>query len=314
MLNTFLATLSPMMVMVVCILIGFLLRKFRLMPENSAAVLSKLEIYVLLPARVLSSFLTYCTVESILSQYKVVLYSAVATVLAVAMGIPLARLFSKKRDERVIYQYSLMIANFGYLGNAIVPEIMGDAALYSYMLYSLPLNIMLYSWAFHTLVPEEKRKHQSVFRKLMNPTMIAMIVGLILGISGLSVHMPGFVTASMKNLSGCMGPVSMILTGFIIGGYDIGGLLKNKRVYIVTFLRLIVLPCILVAVLWLLGADKTTLLLTLIAFGSALGLNTVVVPAAYDGDTRTGASMAMISHVLAGVTIPLLYALLTRIL
>ena len=87
-------------------------------------------------------------------------------------------------------------------------------------------------------------------------------------------------------------------------------LLKNKKVYFAAALRLFILPAILMAALWLLGADKLTLTFTLFCYGSALGLNTVVFPAAYGGDTHTGASMAMISHVGAIVSIPLLYALL----
>lgn len=108
-----------------------------------------------------------------------------------------------------------------------------------------------------------------------------------------------------------MGPLAMILTGFVIGSYDIGGLLKNKRVYIAAALRLIVLPTLFIVILRLLGADKNTLYLTLFAYGTPLGLNTVVFPAAYGGDTSTGASMAMISHTLCIVTIPIMYAILT---
>ena len=37
-------------------------------------------------------------------------------------------------------------------------------------------------------------------------------------------------------------------------------------------------------------------------------------PAAYGGDTSTGASMAMISHTLCVITIPLMYALLLMLL
>ena len=60
-------------------------------------------------------------------------------------------------------------------------------------------------------------------------------------------------------------------------------------------------------------ADKQVLVLTLFAFGTPLGLNTVVFPAAYGGDTSIGASMAMISHTLCVATIPLMYALLSAI-
>jgi len=55
-------------------------------------------------------------------------------------------------------------------------------------------------------------------------------------------------------------------------------------------------------------------LLCMFAFGTPLGLNTVVFPAAHGGDTSTGASMAMISHTLSVLTIPLLYALVTAVL
>ena len=80
----------------------------------------------------------------------------------------------------------------------------------------------------------------------------------------------------------------MILTGFVIGGYNIVGFLKEQsRVYRnsaeaycsaafvyghIAFYR-----------------QKGALYLTLIAFGTPLGLNAVVFPAACGGDTSTGA-------------------------
>jgi predicted permease len=191
---------------------------------------------------------------------------------------------------------------------------MGQEALYSYLLFCLPFNIVLYTWAINLLIPPEKLEKKSIWKKLAHPTLIAMAIGVLLGLSGVGKVLPGFVSTTLKNLSGCMGPVAMLLTGFVIGGYKIGELLRNGKVYVITFLRLLVLPCVAVAILTLLGADKEIALLAMFACGAALGLNTVVVPAAYDGDTRPGAAMAMISHIGAVITIPLLYALFTQIL
>ena len=56
------------------------------------------------------------------------------------------------------------------------------------------------------------------------------------------------------------------------------------------------------------------LTLALFAYATPLGMNTVVFPAAYGGETKTGASMAMISHTLSVVTIPLMYLLFIVIL
>lgn len=314
MLDTFLATLSPMLVMFLCLLIGFVLCKTKSAPENAAAVMSKLELNVLLPAQVLNTFITNCTLDSIASQYKIVLYSCVTLVLALCIGILLSKLFSKEDYQRRIYQYGLVFANFGFLGNAIVPQILGDEGLYAYMLFTLPINVALYGWGINTLIPEGKSGKKSLLNSFLNPTFVALVAGIALGLLGAGKWLPEFALTTTKNLASCMGPIAMVLTGFVIGGYNIPSLLKNKRVYLMTLLRLFVLPSILIGVLWLLEADGMTLKTALFAFASALGLNTVVIPAAYDGDTTTGASMAMVSHICCVVTIPVLYAILLQII
>ena len=59
----------------------------------------------------------------------------------------------------------------------------------------------------------------------------------------------------------------------------------------------------------LFGTSEEIMTLALVAFATPLGLNTIVFPAAYGGETETGASMVMISHTLSVVTIPLMYLL-----
>ena len=314
MLDTFLATISPMLVMFTCILVGFLLKKGKLVPDNAATVLSKLEIYVLLPAQIVSTFFRYCTVATLSQQYKLIIYGCIAIGLSAVMGFALAPMFSKHRDERGIYRYSLIIANAGFLGNAIVSQILGPEALYGYMLLCMPNNVFLYGWAINSLIPRGKGEGKSLWKRLLNPTLIALVSGISLGLLGIGNVLPDFAWSVLDKLAGCMGPIAMVLTGIVIGGYRIRSLMKIKRVYIASFLRLLILPGIIVAVLVLLGADRNTALFAMFAYGSALGLNTVVIPAAYDGDTQTGASMAMISHAGAVLTIPLLYAVLTKIL
>ena len=314
MLDTFLATVSPMLVMFTCILIGYLLRVVKIVPENSGTVLSRLVVYVFLPAQIVSSFMQNCTPDSIVSQYKMVIYGVITVSLAMAMGIPLAKLFSKEIDEQKIYRYALVFANCGFLGNAIVPMILGQEGLYSYIFFNIPLNIAIYSWGYTTLIPQGKGKKRGFLDVVRQPTIVAIGVGLLLGLSGLSKRMPSFVTTVTSELAGCMGPSAMLLTGFVVGGYDIKKLLTKKKVYIAAALRMIVLPGIHACALYFLGADKQTVILAVIAFGAALGLNTVVVPAAYDGNTHTGAAMALISHAACVITIPLRYALLDWIL
>lgn len=300
-----------MLVMFLCMIVGFLSNKLKLAPDNTATVLSKLENYFFVPALIINTFMKYCTVSSVTEQYKLILYCLAALVIALAVALPLSKVFSGGDSyKRNIYKYALAFGNFSFMGNAIVPAIMGDSMLYNYMLYILPLNVAVYTWGVIILIPKGE-KTQNPLKNLLNPIFISILIGAALGLSGAAESVPAFICRTISSLSSCMGPLAMVLTGFVIGSYDIGGLLRNKKVYIATFLRLIVLPSAFIILLKLLGADKNTLFLTLFAYGTPLGLNTVVFPAAYGGDTSTGASMAMISHTLCIITIPVMYALLT---
>ena len=126
MFETFKATLSPMLVMFLCMLIGFGANKLKLAPDNTATVLSKLENYFFVPALIINTFMKYCTVQSVSENYQLILYSAIALVIATVIALLLSKVFA--RDDaykRNIYKYALAFGNFSFMGNAIVPAIIG---------------------------------------------------------------------------------------------------------------------------------------------------------------------------------------------
>lgn len=317
MLNTFLATLSPMLVLFLCIIIGYVLRVKKLLPDDAATVMSKLENFVFVPALVLSNFMTNCTVESLKTYYIVILYSVIALAVALIIAIPLSKVFSKKDYyKRNIYKYALTFGNFSFMGNAIVPAILSQydsQILYKYLLFTLPLNIAIYTWGIAILIPKGENK-QNPLKNLLNPACIAIVLGVIIGLTGLNNYIPSFITTAIDYCKACMAPVAMILTGFVVGGYSLKPLLSDKKIYIATFLRLFVLPSIILGVLMVCRAPDLVLVLALFAYATPLGMNTVVFPAAYGGETHTGASMALISHTLCIITIPIMYSLLIQII
>ena len=312
MVAVFKATLSPMLVIFICLSIGFILKKANLLPENADKTLSKLETQVLCPALSISAFSKYCTVKSLSENYEIVLYGIGILLVAIAVALVLARLMQpSEKYKRNIYTYALTFANWGFMGNAIVPMILGGSEhLFYYQLFALPLSFATYLWGISILTPKEHRQGNAL-KNLFNANMVGVFIGMIIGLTGLGTVIPTFVITTVDSLASCMGPLAMVLTGFVIGGYTFKDLLVDKKVYIATGLRLVVLPTIFILLLWLAGANAYILTLALFAYATPLGLNTVVFPAAYGGETKTGASMAMISHTLSIITIPLMYSLLT---
>ena len=323
MLQTFLATLTPMLTLFICIAVGFIVKKAKLLPEESGTVMAKLETWVFCPALSFSTMARFCTVDKLGMHATNILLSACGVALAVGMAIPLACLFIKKKcPERGVYMYALAFANSGYIGDPVVLALFGDEVLSYYKLFCLPISLMIYTWGISVLVPSGNSAKDAL-KKIFNAPTVAMFIGMAVGLSGLGTHIPLAVGNALDTLKACMGPVAMLLAGFTIASYDILGMLKKGKVYLATALRLFVLPSIIIGFLFLikslanlifnLDINNNALFLCFFATAAPLGLNTVVFPKAYGGDPETGASMAMISHTLCVISIPIMYALMILI-
>ena len=323
MLTTFLATLDPILILFLCIAIGFIAHKAHLLPENAGTVMAKLETWIFVPALNFITMSRFFTVKTLTTHATNLILSCIGVAIAMAMALFLARFFAKKNTPELgIYKYALTFANSGYAGDPIVLALFGDLALSYYKVYCLPISIVIYTWGVSVLVPQGEKK-EAFFKRILNAPTVATFLGILTGITGLGAHLPSVLTGALDNLKGCMGPVAMLLCGFTVATYSIPYMLKQKRVYIATVLRLILLPTILIAALFgvktlaalLFGVTigNDVLFLTFFATATALGMNTIVFPAAYGGDPRTGASMALISHTLCVISIPLMYALMTTV-
>ena len=80
-----------------------------------------------------------------------------------------------------------------------------------------------------------------------------------------------------------------------------------KRVYIITALRLIIIPVLIGLIL--MPFNKTAMEVAVITFAMPCGLNTIIFPRLVGEDCRIGAGLALLSNILACVTIPLVLAL-----
>jgi predicted permease len=285
--------------------------------------MAKMEMWIFCPALSFTTMARYCTVDSIKTHFINILLASIGVLFSMGLAIFLARFFVKEKNaERGIYSYALAFANSGYMGDPIVLALFGNEGLAYYKLFCLPIQLMIYSWGISVMTPDTGEK-TGAWKRLLNAPTVAMLLGVAVGLSGVGKYIPVFLTNSLDTLKVCMGPVAMLLAGVTIAKYDFLSMLKNKKVYLATFLRLFPLPAIIVSFLFLLktlantafglNIDNDVLFLAFFATAPALGLNTVVFPEAYGGNPETGASMAMISHTLCVISIPLLYALMVTL-
>lgn len=84
-------------------------------------------------------------------------------------------------------------------------------------------------------------------------------------------------------------------------------------IYVVSGIRLLVIPLISLVVIRLLSLPYTMAVCILAYVSMPIGLNTVVIPSAYGKDTAQGAAMVLFSHLASALTIPLAFAIYNQI-
>ncbi len=290
------------------IFIGFTIRQGGFLPENSAEIFSKLENRILMPAVVINTFRTNCTVKNISEKWVFIAYSTGVLLFCIATGFVASRFLGKTEYLKKVYRYSISVSNFGFVGTAMVSGIYGAESmeLFDYLMFTLPLNLFTYSIGIAWLVPNGHGKFS--MKNFVNPIFVSIFIGAILGL----LPIPKFrlVTTIINSTAACMSPIAMILTGFVIGGYSFANLFGKWQTYVVAGIRLVFLPTVSVLVLKLFNAPQEAVVATLCANAMPLGLNTVIIPSAYGKSLDDGASIALVSQLTAVFTIPILFYIL----
>ena len=134
---------------------------------------------------------------------------------------------------------------------------------------------------------------------------IAMLIGILIGLSGL--RLPSFLADATTTLGNCMSPIAMLLTGMTLAKVNLKKIFSIPSIYIVSLIRLIVFPVISLVLIKLLPLHETLECCIICNLAMPLGLNTIVVPAAYGKDSTVASGMALISHLLSCITIPLIF-------
>lgn len=305
-MTTFFSALNTTLLMFTFLLTGYFLKKRELLPASADTVLSRLENMVFVPALVINTFMARFTLENLSLKWPYIALSLIVAAVTLPLSYLIGRLLGGDEAEERVYRYSTMIPNFSFFGIPLVRGTLGEEALFSYLIFCIPMYVICYSIGTVWLIPSEKGAKMSL-KSFCNPICISLLIGIVLGLIGLPL--PGFLGTALGQAADCMGPVAMLLTGFVVAGYGIRRLLSNRKVYIMAALRLLAIPMVLTAVLRIFVKDPELLLYVLCFLSMPLGLNTIVIPAAYGGDTSTGASCALISSTLAVITIPVLFLL-----
>ena len=314
----FTSILNQMIFLFAFIVIGYILLKGKFIPENSATVLSKLENILFVPALVMGTFIDHCTPETLKTAWRLLLFAVILIVILIVASLLCIKFCFKEEFLRKIGAYGLAFSNFGYMGNAIILAVFPEI-FFEYLIFTLPLWFLAYGWGVPVLLISSTGGKQSLKDKIKsfaNPMMIGMLIGMVIGLTGLKL--PTAVSSVIDAAGSCMSPIAMLLTGITVAKVNLLSLLTKWRIYLLGALKLVVYPLVYIFICFLLPQNAffttTVLICGMSVTAMPTGLSNIIVPAGYGKDTTDAAGMALITHALSVITIPLMFMLFEAVI
>ena len=288
------------------IFMGFLIVKAKLLNSEDSKILSIIVLYLIIPCVIINAFQVDYTPQTVKGLLIALAGSVMTQVILLIVVSILGRVFHLNEVEVASIYYS----NSGNLIVPIVMFILGkEWVLYGCVFMSVQL---VFIWTHCKKIISQESAYD--WRKIvLNINMISIAIGIVLFLT--RIHLPEDINSTLSAVGSMIGPASMIVTGMLFAGMDFKQIFASRRVYFVTFLRLIIVPTIALVLI------KFSHLASLSSNGSKIMLIVflaIITPSAstvtqmcqvYGNDSQYASAINVVTTLLAIITMPLMVML-----
>lgn len=291
--------------MFLMIFAGFTMVKLKIVKTEQSRVMSLLVLYLIMPCGIFSGFIVDYQPEVLHGLLLVTGTALLLHIWMIAASYVLKKLFHLDGVEQAAIIYS----NAGNLILPVVSSILGTEYVIYSVGYMIAQNVFMWSHGKMAVCGEPT---MDLKKMLTNINLVTIYVGLFMFITG--IHFPAPVHDAISSLGSMIGPMAMLVTGMLLANVSVKKLLSYRRIWMVTFFRLILLPLGSILIVKYSGLTKlvpngqTILMVTLLASMAPMASTITQFAQVYDKNADYASAINVVTTMLCIVTMPLLIA------
>ncbi len=303
MASNFLTVFIQVLTLFLFMSFGFVGGKRKIITQSGSKVVADIVLMFVTPFVIINSFRRSFDV----SELKSLLICFVCAFSIHAVSILAAHLIFKGNDEKKkrVLRFATVFSNAGYMGLPLQEAVLGADGVFFGSVYVSVFNIVV--WTYGVLCMSGDKKLLSGKKIVFNPGIIGTVIGLIIFI--FSINIDGIVGNVVSGMAALNTPLAMIVIGFYLSQSDLIKTIKDKCVYGVAALRLIVIPVAALIVLWLVGIRGTLLVAITIGVSAPTAAATSMFATKFDTDVNLSVNIVTFTTILSILTMPLIVAL-----
>jgi len=286
--------------------IGFALVKFKVLKSTDSATLSKMSLYLFMPATIINAFNKELTAQVMEGLGLAFIAAIVLHIVFLILDQVCKRVLKCTTVERT----SIMYSNSGNLIVPIVGYVLGG----EWVIYSCAFLIvaLILTWT-HEVRLFNKNEKFNIWKILLNVNMITIL--FCFAIVAFGIKLPTFCYEITGDLGGMLAPSAMLVAGMLAASIDFKKYIKKGRLYLVTFCRLVAIPFIILGLFKLVmphidmpNADKI-LLISFLTSITPSASTVIQMSQVYGDDVNYAVVINFATTLFCVLTMPILVAL-----
>lgn len=226
-------------VMFILIITGIICFKTGIITKEGNRELSKLVLSVVNP---LVIFMAYQKdydpqlVKNLLISFGLSLLSFAVLIAGAYILIP------SKICNSEIERFSSIYSNCAFMGIPLIQALYGSTGVFYLTAYLTVFNFLI--WTHGIILLSGEKDFKNVLKVLYSPVILAIVVGIFMFF--MQIRLPSVVSEAVEFIADLNTPLAMIVSGVTMADTNIISLIKKKRIYYTAFLKLLLLPAVLV--------------------------------------------------------------------
>ena len=297
---------KEVLVLFIMMAAGYYSRKKGIIDKQTNRGLVELLLNITLPLLILASFQNKLQGNTLVGVTEIFLVSIAIHGILFLIS-PYIYWYKRGTAKRVL-RFGTVFSNCAFMGYPILQIMYGKIGVFYGSIFSAPFNIAL--WTLGVFIFEDRLDKQSRRKALFNPGVLAVVLGFVLMF--FSIELPYPIIRSFELLGGCTTPLSMIVVGSMLGEIHVKQILSGFSIYYASFVRLVLIPLGVFAVLYGLGARGIVLGVNVISVAMPIAASTAAFAERYQCEPGLASRSVFISSLLSILTIPVLIALVEK--
>ncbi len=318
MIESFITVVQQVIILFVLIGIGFGLTKKKLFSEKTIAELTTFILYLVTPCVIIESFNRPFDADML----NALLLSFLAAIVVHVLSIFIAFLFIRDRDKntQTIFRFGVVFSNCAFMALPLQQALLGSEAVFYGSSFIAVFNLFVWTHGYsimkkdweknalqNTIKPSLKEKAFFIGKTLLNPGIASVFIGLILFLT--STKLPFFIQKPIQYLAALNTPLPMIVIGFYVASVKDFSILKEKKMFLASFLRLIFIPLLSLVLFYAVGIRGLLLSSLIISASTPVGATLVMFSIKFNKDAKKAGAFVAFTTLVSVLTMPIIIAL-----